>query len=68
MRKITEDEFRDYLELKKFMNEVPGAAKGKTVKRHLSLDQLDEVRAARGDQEFAMFMDEMRARKEKEEK
>ena len=66
MRKISDSEFRDYLEFKKFMNEVPGEAKAKKSRKRLSLDQLDEVRAARGDQEFAMFMHEMQSRNERE--
>ena len=68
MRKISDDEFREYLEIKKFMNEVPGEAKNKKITRQLSMDQLDGIRAARGDQEFAMFMNEMQARKEREDK
>ena len=31
MRKISDDEFREYLEFKKFMNEVPGEAKNKKI-------------------------------------
>ncbi len=66
MRKITDDEFREYLEYKKFMNEVPGTVKMKKPRKHLSLDELDGVRAARADQEFSMFMNEMRRREEEE--
>lgn len=68
MKKIREDEFREYLEYKQFMNERPGAGRKEKVIGKLSLDQLDMVRAARGDQEFAMFMSEMKARKEREDK
>ena len=50
------------------MNEEPGAASRKKKDRKLSLGELDLVRAARGDQDFEAFMNEMRARTEREEK
>ena len=68
MRKIKDEEFREYMEYKKFMNEKPGAVKNENKSGKLSLDQLDLVRAARGDQDFAKFMSEMKARKEREGK
>lgn len=68
MKKIREDEFREYLEYKKFMNEVPGSTMKERANGKLDLGELDMVRAARGDQDFALFMNEMRARKEREEK
>ena len=68
MKKISDDEFREYLEYKKFMNEEPGAPSRKKKDRKLSLGELDLVRAARGDQDFEAFMNEMRARTEREEK
>lgn len=67
MKKISEKEFRDYLEYKEFMGEGLSST-GKKSDGRLSLDQLDMVRAARGDREFEQFMSEMKARKEKEEK
>lgn len=68
MKTIRDEEFREYMEYKKFMNEKPGAAKKGLKSGKLSLDQLDLVRAARGDQDFAQFMNEMKAREEREEK
>ena len=68
MKKISEDEFRDYLEFKKFMGEEPGSIGQKTEEGKLDLGELDLVRAARGDQDFARFMSEMKARKEREDK
>ena len=68
MKKIRDDEFREYLEYKRFMKEEPGVAGGKKKSGKLSLGELDMVRAARGDQDFALFMNEMRARKEREDR
>lgn len=68
MKTIREDEFRDYLEFKKFMGEEPGSMGQKPSEGKLSLDELDLVRAARGEQDFARFMSEMKARKEREER
>ncbi len=68
MKKISEDEFRDYLEFKKFMGEEPGSLRKKKPEGALSMEDLDMVRAARGDQDFARFMSEMKARKEREDR
>ncbi len=72
MKPIREDEFKEYLEYKKFMGEIPGSrSQGQSSSQRsgqLSLDELDMVTAARGDQEFASFLDEMKQRREKEEK
>lgn len=67
MKKISEDEFREYLEFKEFMEEVPAGAGGNRSNGRLSLDELDMVRAARGNQDFELFMEELRARKERED-
>lgn len=68
MKKISEDEFRDYLEFKKFMGEEPGSLRKKKPEGALSMEDLDMVRAARGDQDFARFMSEMKSRKEREDR
>ncbi|MDO4868833.1 MAG: hypothetical protein Q4A65_00875 [Bacillota bacterium] len=45
MKKITEEEFKDYMEYKKFISE-----------ESMSMDELDQVTAAKGSEDFAAFM------------
>lgn len=63
MKKVKDEEFREYLEYKKFMGEVPGET-GRKPLRKMSMDELDQVRAARGNQDFALFLKEIREREE----
>lgn len=65
MKKITDEEFRDYLDYKKFMGEEPGAV-GRKSRRRLDLSELDQVRAASGKPDFALFLHEMKEREEGE--
>lgn len=65
MKRINDEEFREYLEYKEFMGERPGETGRKPVRR-LNLDELDQVRAATGDRDFAAFLREMQARDEDE--
>lgn len=65
MKRINDEEFREYLEYKEFMGERPGETGRKSVRR-LNLDELDQVRAATGDRDFAAFLREMQARDEDE--
>ncbi len=66
MKKISDREFRDYMEYKRFMGEEPGQ-KGRVKGRKLDLNELDQVRAATGNRDFALFLKEMQARSEEEE-
>ena len=65
MKKIQDEEFREYLEYKDFMGERPGESRKKT-SRKLDLGELDQVRAAKGNKDFALFLKEMKAREEEE--
>lgn len=65
MKKISDDEFREYLEYKDFMGERPGETRKKSV-RKLDMDELNMVRAARGKQDFDLFLKEIKARSEEE--
>ena len=68
MKKITKEEMNEYFEYKDLMGEKVGAEAGHKGGDKLSFDELDQVAAARGDQDFAAFLSEMEARKEREDK
>ena len=65
MKRINDKEFREYLEYKEFMGERPGET-GRKKTRRLDLDELDQVRAATGNRDFAQFLKKMQARDEEE--
>ena len=66
MKRINEEEFKEYLEYKRFMGEKPGES-ARTSGRKLNLEELDQVRAASGKRDFDLFLREMQARSEEEE-
>lgn len=66
MKKITNEEFREYLEYKEFMGERPGQV-GRKSGRKLDMDELGQIRAAKGKQDFEMFLKEIKSRSEEEE-
>lgn len=68
MKKITDKEFKEYLEYKRFMGEEPGAGRISKKPGKLSMDELDQVRAARGNQDFEDLLEEMKRRKKEEDK
>ena len=64
MKPISKSEFEEYLEYKKFMDQRPGQASKGRSDGAMSLDELDQVAAARSDREFTEFLNEMKHRKE----
>ena len=58
MKKIQDEEFREYLEYKRFMGEAPGQAR-KSPGRRLNMEDLDQVRAASGNREYELFLREI---------
>ena len=58
MKKITEEEFKEYMEYKKFMSD-----------ENMSMEELDDVVAAKRNDVFEAFMQKIREmEKQKEEK
>jgi uncharacterized protein YfeS len=68
MKSISKEEFNEYLEYKRFMDQRPGEAAKGSDDGALSLDELDQVAAARSDREFSAFLNEMKQRRESGEK
>ena len=56
MKRITEEEFKDYMDYKKFMSE-----------EEMSMNELDEVGAAKGSEDFSVFMQKIRDMEKKED-
>ena len=68
MKNISKEEFKDYLEYKEFMNEKVGAAGRFDQSDVMNLDELDQIAAARGEQDFTAFLNEMKRRQERDDK
>lgn len=67
MKKISNDEFKEYMEYKKFMN-GNAAAQTKGEDEPMSFDELDAVTAARGNEDFESFMQKIREMDQKDGK
>ncbi len=49
MKRITEEELKDYMDYKRFMSE-----------EEMSMNELDEIVAAKGSEDFSAFMQKIR--------
>ena len=57
MKRISEEEFRDYMDYKKFMSE-----------EEMSMNELDDIVAAKGSEDFSTFMQKIKDMEKEDDK
>ena len=67
MKKISREEFNDYMEYKRFMKKdtVSGLI---DADESMSLDELDQITAARGNEDFTAFLQKIKDMEKEEDK